>query len=97
MVGNESPLGLSPEIAMDHHEIGGGPLSPSKDTKYPQRRAGHIHAEQKRRYNIKNGFDVLQSLIPQLQQNPTAKVALNSPSKKFTSLVVPYSLVFLLV
>lgn len=39
-----------------------------------QRRAGHIHAEQKRRYNIKNGFDMLHSLIPQLQQNPNAKV-----------------------
>lgn len=38
------------------------------------RRAGHIHAEQKRRYNIKNGFDMLHSLIPQLQQNPNAKV-----------------------
>uniref|UniRef100_A0A1B0EYM8 BHLH domain-containing protein n=2 Tax=Lutzomyia longipalpis TaxID=7200 RepID=A0A1B0EYM8_LUTLO len=78
MVGSESPssaLGLSPEIAMDQHEMG-GPLSPSKDpSKYPQRRAGHIHAEQKRRYNIKNGFDVLQSLIPQLQQNPTAKLS----------------------
>lgn len=41
-----------------------------------QRRAGHIHAEQKRRYNIKNGFDMLHSLIPQLQQNPNAKVRL---------------------
>ena len=40
-----------------------------------QRRAGHIHAEQKRRYNIKNGFDMLHSLIPQLQQNPNAKVS----------------------
>lgn len=39
-----------------------------------QRRAGHIHAEQKRRYNIKNGFDMLHSLIPQLQQNPNSKV-----------------------
>lgn len=40
-----------------------------------QRRAGHIHAEQKRRYNIKNGFDMLHSLIPQLQNNPNAKVS----------------------
>ncbi|XP_059616210.1 carbohydrate-responsive element-binding protein isoform X2 [Phlebotomus argentipes] len=74
IMGNESPssvMGLSPDVV---EEIG-GPLSPSKDTKYPQRRAGHIHAEQKRRYNIKNGFDVLQSLIPQLQQNPTAKLS----------------------
>lgn len=40
-----------------------------------QRRAGHIHAEQKRRYNIKNGFDMLHTLIPQLHQNPNAKIS----------------------
>ncbi|KAK9869757.1 hypothetical protein WA026_003489 [Henosepilachna vigintioctopunctata] len=40
-----------------------------------QRRAGHIHAEQKRRYNIKNGFDVIHSLIPHLNQNPNAKLS----------------------
>lgn len=46
-----------------------------------QRRAGHIHAEQKRRYNIKNGFDMLHSLIPQLQQNPNAKVGIFKRNK----------------
>lgn len=57
------------------------PLSPgrsSSGSRFPrdnQRRAGHIHAEQKRRYNIKNGFDMLHSLIPQLQQNPNAKLS----------------------
>ncbi|XP_044018471.1 GATA zinc finger domain-containing protein 14-like isoform X2 [Aphidius gifuensis] len=40
-----------------------------------QRRVGHIHAEQKRRYNIKNGFDMLHNLIPQLNQNPNAKLS----------------------
>lgn len=40
-----------------------------------QRRVGHIHAEQKRRYNIKNGFDVIHSLIPHLNQNPNAKLS----------------------
>lgn len=49
------------------------PPSPMEGGK-EHRRAGHIHAEQKRRYNIKNGFDLLQSLIPQLAQNPSAKV-----------------------
>lgn len=39
------------------------------------RRVGHIHAEQKRRYNIKNGFDMLHSLIPQLSQNSNAKLS----------------------
>ncbi|XP_043489443.1 MLX-interacting protein-like isoform X2 [Polistes fuscatus] len=62
----------------------GSPLSPprnyikgeSERGQYKeQRRVGHIHAEQKRRYNIKNGFDMLHSLIPQLNQNPNAKLA----------------------
>ncbi|CAD7088024.1 unnamed protein product [Hermetia illucens] len=62
----------------------GSPLSPthassaSSQLKYPRdnhRRAGHIHAEQKRRGNIKNGFDMLHSLIPQLQQNPNPKLS----------------------
>ncbi|CAH1110355.1 unnamed protein product [Psylliodes chrysocephalus] len=39
------------------------------------RRAVHIHAEQKRRYNIKNGFDMIHSLIPHLNQNPNAKLS----------------------
>lgn len=47
-----------------------------------QRRVGHIHAEQKRRYNIKNGFDMLHSLIPQLQQNPNAKVSIQCILKR---------------
>ncbi|XP_073824412.1 MLX interacting protein mondo isoform X3 [Musca autumnalis] len=61
-------ISLSPESFHDQDS----PLSPTHSLKYPresQRRAGHIHAEQKRRYNIKNGFDQLHDLIPQLQQN----------------------------
>lgn len=62
----------------------GSPLSPgrgymkgeSERGQYKeQRRVGHIHAEQKRRYNIKNGFDTLHSLIPQLNQNPNTKLS----------------------
>lgn len=62
----------------------GSPLSPtrgyikgeSERGQYKeQRRVGHIHAEQKRRYNIKNGFDMLHSLIPQLSQNPNTKLS----------------------
>ncbi|XP_069704539.1 carbohydrate-responsive element-binding protein isoform X2 [Periplaneta americana] len=44
--------------------------TPQKD-----RRTCHINAEQKRRCNIKNGFDMLHSLIPQLHQNPNAKLS----------------------
>ncbi|KAK6638370.1 hypothetical protein RUM44_008799 [Polyplax serrata] len=39
------------------------------------RRVCHINAEQKRRYNIKNGFDVLHSLIPYLNLNPKVKLS----------------------
>lgn len=62
----------------------GSPLSPTRNYikgesergQYKeQRRVGHIHAEQKRRYNIKNGFDMLHSLIPQLNQNPNTKLS----------------------
>ncbi|XP_076232420.1 MLX interacting protein mondo isoform X2 [Calliopsis andreniformis] len=62
----------------------GSPLSPTRgyikgETERgqykEQRRVGHIHAEQKRRYNIKNGFDMLHSLIPQLSQNPNTKLS----------------------
>lgn len=58
------------------------PLSPSKSQKHDSykgpnehRRVCHINAEQKRRYNIKNGFDVLHSLIPHLHQNPNVKLS----------------------
>lgn len=69
---------LSPDLLICSGESNdAAPLSPgrrfvARDT---QRRAGHIHAEQKRRYNIKNGFDTLHSLIPQLQANPNAKLS----------------------
>lgn len=62
----------------------GSPMSPSRGFikgepergKYnEQRRVGHIHAEQKRRYNIKNGFDMLHSLIPQLNRNSNTKIS----------------------
>ncbi|CAB0013975.1 unnamed protein product [Nesidiocoris tenuis] len=39
------------------------------------RRVCHINAEQKRRCNIKNGFDTLHSLIPMLNQNPNIKMS----------------------
>lgn len=77
---------LSPDSAFqhegnNHHEMSSSSMSPERclslskfHPRESQRRVGHIHAEQKRRYNIKNGFDMLHQLIPQLQQNPSAKV-----------------------
>uniref|UniRef100_A0A182PZP1 BHLH domain-containing protein n=1 Tax=Anopheles farauti TaxID=69004 RepID=A0A182PZP1_9DIPT len=68
-----SPTGLGGGSGGSGSGMGGvGSKFPRSDS---QRRTGHIHAEQKRRYNIKNGFDTLHSLIPQLQQNPNAKLS----------------------
>lgn len=39
------------------------------------KRSGHIYSEQKRRIHIKNGFDLLHSLIPQLQQSASSSSA----------------------
>ncbi|KAK6192238.1 hypothetical protein SNE40_003743 [Patella caerulea] len=39
------------------------------------RRAAHLSAEQKRRCNLKNGFDTLVVLVPALAQNPKASKA----------------------
>ncbi|CAK9810051.1 MLX-interacting protein [Anthophora plagiata] len=78
-----SPQGLSLSPLHSPMSIG-SPLSPTRgyikgETERgqykEQRRVGHIHAEQKRRYNIKNGFDMLHSLIPQLSQNPNTKLS----------------------
>ena len=78
-----SPQGLS--LSPLHSPMSlGSPLSPSRvyvkgdperGQYKEQKRVGHIHAEQKRRYNIKNGFDMLHSLIPQLNQNPNTKLS----------------------
>lgn len=69
---------------------GGGPLSPvssSSGSGQPlksepdrvlykeRRRVCHINAEQKRRCNIKNGFDTLRSLLPSLSSNTNTKVS----------------------
>lgn len=48
-----------------------GCLAKASGSRESQRRVGHTHAEQKRRYNIKNGFDQLRDLIPQLQHSST--------------------------
>ncbi|KAI4465326.1 basic helix-loop-helix zip transcription factor [Holotrichia oblita] len=53
----------------------GSTESPSREPAQKEQRRSHIHAEQKRRYNIKNGFDMIHSLIPHLNQNPNAKLS----------------------
>ena len=54
------------------------PKNESEREQYKEhRRVCHITAEQKRRHNIKNNFDVLQSLLPSISHNPNAKVTKN--------------------
>lgn len=40
-----------------------------------RRRVCHINAEQKRRCNIKNGFDTLRNLLPNLSSNANSKIS----------------------
>jgi len=40
-----------------------------------RRRVCHINAEQKRRCNIKNGFDTLRNLLPSLSSNTNTKIS----------------------
>ncbi|XP_075221105.1 MLX interacting protein mondo isoform X2 [Lycorma delicatula] len=77
--GGSESLSLSP---LNMGSPGNSPLSPNHTTKtttkrtYKEhRRVCHINAEQKRRCNIKNGFDTLHALIPQLNQNPNVKLS----------------------
>ncbi|KAM3963576.1 MLX interacting protein mondo isoform 2-T2 [Aphomia sociella] len=69
-----SPIGS--DIMSPHHSLSPptSPTSPQAGSPREPRRT-HLHAEQKRRYNIKNGFDTLQALIPHLNANPAAKIS----------------------
>ncbi|XP_030755252.1 carbohydrate-responsive element-binding protein isoform X2 [Sitophilus oryzae] len=71
---SSSPIMDSPQNLHSPTSSQGSIGSPGRDNNR-DRRAGHIHAEQKRRCNIKNGFDMLHSLIPHLNQNPNAKLS----------------------
>ncbi|PZC84371.1 hypothetical protein B5X24_HaOG204945 [Helicoverpa armigera] len=71
-----SPIGS--DVMSPHHSLSPptspGAGSPRAGSPREPRRT-HLHAEQKRRYNIKNGFDTLQALIPHLNTNPAAKIS----------------------
>ncbi|CAL1534347.1 unnamed protein product [Lymnaea stagnalis] len=65
-----SSMPMSPSMGMPDSP-GSGDSAFSKDP----RRAAHLSAEQKRRCNLKTGFDMLQQLVPSLSQNPKVSKA----------------------
>ncbi|XP_064379574.1 carbohydrate-responsive element-binding protein isoform X1 [Dromaius novaehollandiae] len=64
--------GLSPGISLHHQAPRRGRPESSK---MESRRITHISAEQKRRFNIKLGFDTLHSLVSTLSTQPSIKVS----------------------
>ncbi|XP_026329316.1 MLX-interacting protein isoform X2 [Hyposmocoma kahamanoa] len=72
--GQPSPIGS--DVMSPHQSLSppGSPASGGASSPREPRRA-HLHAEQKRRCNIKTGFDTLQALIPHLNANPAAKIS----------------------
>nr|WIE96210.1 basic helix-loop-helix transcription factor [Loropetalum chinense var. rubrum] len=61
------------------------PLSASSGSgscRNEQRRVCHINAEQKRRCNIKNGFDTLKSILPSINHNVNLKLSKASMLQK---------------
>ncbi|XP_023240604.1 carbohydrate-responsive element-binding protein-like [Centruroides sculpturatus] len=76
------PASISPALLNSSIDGSGSPnkpFRPKSDEERVQykehRRVCHINAEQKRRCNIKNGFESLRHLLPSLSQNPNAKVS----------------------
>nr|XP_013812162.1 PREDICTED: carbohydrate-responsive element-binding protein [Apteryx mantelli mantelli] len=64
--------GLSPGISLHHQAPRRGRPESSK---MESRRITHISAEQKRRFNIKLGFETLHSLVSTLSAQPSIKVS----------------------
>nr|XP_056721555.1 carbohydrate-responsive element-binding protein [Euleptes europaea] len=75
MSGQGSPVtveGMSIRISPPHYSSNRSRPEPSKTE---SRRITHISAEQKRRFNIKVGFDTLHSLVSTLSSQPSLKVS----------------------
>lgn len=75
----------SPGLASSFEALTGSPLELSSgllgspqhllDGEKSDRRVAHLTAEQKRRCNLKSGFDLLHTLVPSLAQNPKVSKA----------------------
>ncbi|KAJ7997357.1 hypothetical protein DPEC_G00228140 [Dallia pectoralis] len=72
--GQRSPTNLEmPSYSESSHSLPGH--SKMESNKTETRRITHISAEQKRRFNIKLGFDTLHSLVTTLSSQPSVKIS----------------------
>jgi len=69
-------------MSQELYPFGSGGSSSSSQGRTEQRRVCHINAEQKRRCNIKNGFDTLKSILPSINQNVNVKISKASMLQK---------------
>ncbi|KAM3868965.1 carbohydrate-responsive element-binding protein [Diretmus argenteus] len=68
-----TPLEKTPNPESPHSSSGHGKMESNKQTE--TRRITHISAEQKRRFNIKLGFDTLHNLVTTLSSQPSIKIS----------------------
>ncbi|KAG1713904.1 MLX-interacting protein [Nymphon striatum] len=67
---------LSPVALASSNSKSSKTKSPVDQANYKEhRRVVHINAEQKRRFNIKYGFNIIQNLVPSLNHNGNTKVS----------------------
>ncbi|KAH9524217.1 hypothetical protein Btru_053814 [Bulinus truncatus] len=71
------PVSPYSSMAMSPSALGAPDSPGSSDSSFHKdpRRVAHLSAEQKRRCNLKTGFDMLQQLVPSLAQNPKVSKA----------------------
>ncbi|KAK1787869.1 hypothetical protein P4O66_016352, partial [Electrophorus voltai] len=70
--GPTSPT-VTPETSESSHSLPG--VAKSEPNRTDSRRITHISAEQKRRFNIKLGFDTLHGLVTALSSQPSVKIS----------------------
>uniref|UniRef100_A0A4X2K6F0 MLX interacting protein like n=1 Tax=Vombatus ursinus TaxID=29139 RepID=A0A4X2K6F0_VOMUR len=79
------PVGLGTRISPPQPTLGRGRLD---NNKTENRRITHISAEQKRRFNIKLGFDTLHGLVSTLSAQPSLKVSKATTLQKTAEYIV---------
>ncbi|XP_058856535.1 carbohydrate-responsive element-binding protein isoform X2 [Acipenser ruthenus] len=73
--GQLSPTNTTETIPSPHSPLFTPSQGKAEHTKIDSKRITHISAEQKRRFNIKIGFDTLHSLVTTLSSQPSTKIS----------------------